>query len=171
MRAIVCRSVTGFLVGAVLVLGVRGLLPVAAQPTPHGDHGTPAGWTLTWPPGDLGRGRAAFERFECYSCHEIRGERFPAPDEPGKLGPELSAMGPLHDTMYFVEAIVNPSAVVEPGRGYDAADRSSKMPSYNDSLTVQELIDLVTFLRRLRPPSSVPTGPGTRVQGGHGAHH
>ena len=80
-------------------------------------------------------------------------------------------MGPLHDTMYFVEAIVNPSAVVEPGRGYDAADRSSKMPSYNDSLTVQELIDLVTFLRRLRPPSSVPTGPGTRVQGGHGAHH
>ena len=81
-------------------------------------------------------------------------------------------MGPLHEPAYFVEAIVNPSAVVDRGRGYEAADGSSKMPSYNDSLTVQELIDLVAYLRALRPPVTRPPGPGGGVPGGgHDAHH
>jgi L-cysteine S-thiosulfotransferase len=170
MRAIVCRFVTGMLVGTILVLGVLGLR-VAAQPAAHGEHGTPAGWTLSWPPGDPGRGRAAFVRFECHSCHEVRGERFPTPNESGKLGPELSSMGPLHEPAYFVEAIVSPSAVVDRGRGYEAADGSSKMPSYNDSLTVQELIDLVAYLKALRPPATRPAGSDAGAPGGHDAHH
>lgn len=171
MRAIVCRCVTGMLVGTVLVLGVVGLLRVAAQPAAHGEHGTPGGWALNWPTGDPSRGRAAFVRFECYSCHEVRGEQFPVPKEPGKLGPELSAMGPLHEAGYFVEAIVNPSAVIDRDRGYEAADGSSKMPSYNDSLTVQELIDLVAYLKALQPPTTGPAGSGAGAPGGHDAHH
>ena len=169
MRATVRPWVTGVLVGTVLFTGGFGLWRVAAQTAPHGEHGTPAGWTLSWPPGDAARGRVAFERFECYSCHEVRGERFPVPNDAEKLGPELSAMGPLHEPLYFVEAIVNPTAFVERGQGYDAADGSSKMPSYNDSLTVQELIDLVTYLRALRPPA--PSQPGAGAPKGHDAHH
>jgi cytochrome c1 len=69
-------------------------------------------------------------------------------------------MGPLHEAGYFIEAIVNPNAIIDRGRGYDAADGSSKMPSYNDSLTVQELIDLVAYLKALRPPAARPTGSG-----------
>jgi sulfur-oxidizing protein SoxX len=171
MRAIVCRYATGMLVGTALVLGVLGLLRVAAQPAAHGEHGTPAGWSLSWPTGDPSRGRAAFVRFECYSCHEVRGERFPAPNEPGKLGPELSVMGPVHEAGYFVEAIVNPNAVVDRGRGYEAADGSSKMPSYNDSLTVQELIDLVAYLKALRSPATGPAGSDAGAVGDHDAHH
>lgn len=45
------------------------------------------------------------------------------------------------------------------------------MPSYNDSLTVQELIDLVAYLRALRPPVARPPGSGGGVPGGHDAHH
>ena len=93
MRAMVCRCVTGMLVGTVLVLGSLGLLRVAAQPAAHGKHGTPAGWTLSWPVGDASRGRAVFVRLECYSCHEVRGEQFPAPKEPGKLGPSYPPWG------------------------------------------------------------------------------
>lgn len=171
MRTIACRSVMGMGVGTVLVLGLLGLLRAAAQPAVHGEHGTPAGWTLSWPPGDPGRGRAAFLRFECHTCHEVRGERFPTPNEPGKLGPELSSMGPLHEPAYFVEAIVNPSAVVDRGRGYDAPDGSSRMPSYNDSLTVQELIDLVAYLRALRPPAARLPGSSGSVPGRRDAHH
>lgn len=52
---------------------------------------------------------------------------------------------------YFAESIVNPSVVIEKGKGYEAADGSSKMPSHNDSLTVQELIDLVAYLRSSKP--------------------
>jgi hypothetical protein len=33
------------------------------------------------------------------------------------------------------------------------------MPSFNDSMTVQELVDLVAYLKGLRPPPQ-PTKPG-----------
>jgi hypothetical protein len=87
------------------------------------------------------------------------------------LGPELSRMGPLHDPEYFVEAIVNPGAAIEAGRGYEAADGSSKMPAYSDSMTVQELVDLVAYLRALRPPDSAPATSAPGGSGGHDAHH
>jgi hypothetical protein len=73
-------------------------------------------------------------------------------------------MGPVHEVEYFAEAIIHPNAVIDRGQGYDAADGSSKMPSFNDTLTVQALLDLVTFLKALRPPSP----PG--ATGGHRGH-
>ena len=130
----------------------RATQPAPAQ-DPPAQHGTPKGWRFTWPKGDVERGRAVFAKFECYACHEVRGQSFPAPREQGKLGPELSVMGPLHEVDYFAESIINPGAVVERGKGYQAVDGSSKMPSFNDSMTVQELIDVVAYLRALEPPA------------------
>ena len=136
------------------------------DPDPHqGHHGTPAGWRFSWPAGDPERGREVFLKYECFSCHEVRGERFPVPRDAGSIGPELSSMGSAHEVEYFVEAIVNPNAVVERGKGYEAADGSSKMPSFNDTLTVQEVVDLVAYLKQLRPPPA-PAG----ASAGHGTH-
>lgn len=134
--------------------------PHAEPPGRH--HGTPPGWKFAWPKGDAAKGRDVFAKLECYSCHEVKGERFPGPSQPGSVGPELSAMGPLHEPEYFAESVLNPSAVIEKGKGYQAPDRSSKMPSFNDVMTVQELIDLVAYLRSLRP------APG--AGGGHRGH-
>jgi mono/diheme cytochrome c family protein len=117
----------------------------------HVDHGTPEGWKFAWPQGDPVKGREVFVKFECYSCHEVRGEKFPAPS--GDIGPELSMMGPLHGVEYFAEAIINPNATIQKGKGYEAADGASKMPSYNDLATVQEVIDLVAYLKGLKPAS------------------
>jgi hypothetical protein len=100
----------------------------------------------------------------------VQGEQFPSLGSRDTLGPELSRMGPLHEPEYFVEAVVNPSAVIEPGRGYEAPDGSSKMPSYTDSMTVQELIDLVAYLRALRPPDATPAGSKEGDSGEHDAH-
>jgi sulfur-oxidizing protein SoxX len=123
---------------------------------PHAEHGTPEGWKLSWPKGDPGRGRTIFAKLECYACHEVKGEKFRAPTDKDKVGPELSMMGPLHEAEYFVEAIINPNAVIEKGKGYQAPDGSSKMPSFNDSLSVQELVDLVAYLRALKPSAGSP---------------
>ncbi len=111
-----------------------------------------------------------FVRLECYSCHEVKGEQFPAPG--GVVGPELSVMGPLHDAQYFAEAIINPNAVIEKGKGYEAADGTSKMPSFNELVTVQEVIDLVAYLKRLKPPAEPPASHGGRsgASGGPGEH-
>jgi hypothetical protein len=78
-------------------------------------------------------------------------------------------MGLLHPPEYLAEAVINPSAVIEPGRGYAASDGSSKMPSYNDAVTVQEVVDLVAYLRALRLPAG-PAGPRGGTPGGHQGH-
>ncbi len=159
-------SIAGVLLTLTLGLGARAQ-QVPVKPAPeHGAHGTPEGWKLTWPAGDPARGREVFVKLECFSCHEVKGEQFPRPNaglEPGKVGPELSFMAPLHLAEYFAEAIVNPSAVIEEGKGYRAPDGKSKMPSYNDLITVQEVIDLVAYLKGLK-------GTGSRGHEGSGGH-
>jgi sulfur-oxidizing protein SoxX len=115
----------------------------------HEGHGTPRGWKFTLPAGDAGRGRAAFEKFECFKCHEVKGEKFPAPSDTANAGPELAHMSAHHPAEFFAESIVNPRAVID--RGYAASDGSSKMPSFNDAMTVQEMVDLVAYLVRLKP--------------------
>jgi len=135
---------------------------------PHGGHGQAEDWKPTWPVGDRARGREVFALLECYSCHEVKGEGFPAPGQPGKVGPELSQMGPLHTFEYFVEAIINPGGTIEKGKGYEAPDGSSKMPSYNDTITVQQLIDLVGYLRSLQPPAAGASAPPAHSGAGHG---
>lgn len=155
--------------GALLVLGVRGgqaQQPPHAHPPArdtHAPHGTPPGWKFTWPKGDPATGREVFAKLECWSCHEVQGATFPRPKDAAPIGRELSQMGPLHEPEFFAEAIINPSAVIDDTR-YAGPDGSSKMPSFNDSMTVQEAIDLVAYLRSLKPPST--SGPAAD----HGAH-
>src|SRR5262245_36282185 len=175
----VARGLTISLALTGLVLGLsagRRVGPVVAQiappatkatpaPSPTHVHGTPQGWRFAWPRGDAARGREVFQKLECYSCHEVRGESFPRPSDTARLGPELSAMGPMHPPEYLAEAIINPSAVIERNRGYAAPDGSSKMPSYGESLTLQETIDLVAYLKKLRPPAASAPAPG-----GHAGH-
>lgn len=144
------------MIGAFPALAQQPAHKPPAGGDPHVQHRTPTGWRFTWPKGNVARGRETFAKFECFACHEVKGERFPVPREPGKVGPELSMMGPLHELDYFAEALLNPSAVIERGKGYEAADGSSQMPSFNDSMTVQELIDLATYLRALKPPAGGP---------------
>jgi len=120
----------------------------------------PQGWRFTMPKGDATKGRAAFEKFACYVCHEVRGEKFPAAAPGNVLGPELSQMGPLHPLEYFTESIVNPSA--HAAKKYRSPDGKSTMPTANDRMTVEELIDLSSYIASLKPkgvPKSV-TGEG-----------
>jgi len=154
-------------------LAAMGMVAWAQQASEHSGHGTPQGWRFSWPAGNPIAGREVFIKLECNTCHEVKGERFPAP-EPGKVGPELSSMASLHPAEYFAEAIINPSVVVEEGKGYRAPDGQSKMPSYNELVTVQEVIDLVAYLKALKGEEGAPghgavSGPPVGHEG-HGGH-
>lgn len=126
--------------------------PAPRPPAGHEVHRTPPGWKFTLPKGDPAKGRAAFERFECFKCHEVKGEKFPAPSDKSNAGRELAQMSAMHPPEFFAESIVNPGAVID--RGYAAPDGSSKMPSFNDSMTVQDVIDLVAYLTALKVPGA-----------------
>jgi mono/diheme cytochrome c family protein len=125
----------------------------AAQDGAH-IHGTPKDWKFTLPAGNAADGRKLFVEAECHKCHEVQGEKFPdIAKQKGDVGPELSQMAGLHPAEFFFESIVNPNAVIDHDakeKGYVGDDGKSKMPSYNDTLTMRQLADLTAYLTSLK---------------------
>jgi mono/diheme cytochrome c family protein len=122
----------------------------------HSGGGVPRGWKFTLPAGgDAARGQTLFADLECYKCHVIKDGGFPPLGADGKKGPELTGMGRHHPPEYFAESILDPSAIIVEGPGHIGPDGRSIMPSFADSLSVTQLLDLVAFLR-----SQGPDGPG-----------
>src|SRR3989442_10088838 len=116
------------------------------QPRQSGGAGRGA---VTPPPGNAAQGRSVFVKLECFTCHAVRGEPFPALTGSG---PDLSSIG-HHHPGYLVESIINPSAMIVDGPGYIDARGLSTMPDYRSRLTVAELIDLVAYLTGLDAPA------------------
>ncbi len=129
-----------------------------------GEHGMTADWKFTLPKGDPSEGRKLFVEAECYKCHEVKGEKFPAVAEPEKgVGPELSQMAGMHPVEFFAESIINPNAVMDPkGKelGYIGEDGRSKMPDYSGILTVKQVVDLASYIDSLK-------GQQSHEQAGH----
>jgi len=119
-----------------------------------GVHGMASDWKFTLPKGDPVEGKKLFVEVECYKCHEVKGETFPAVAAAERgVGPELSQMEGMHPVEFFAEAIMNPNAVIDPDaekKGYLGDDGKSKMPNYNDVLTVKQLADLAAYLGSLK---------------------
>ena len=116
----------------------------------HRSGGVPPGWKFALPGGDAVKGRQVFVDLECYKCHAVKGENFPASAADAKnVGPELTGMGSQHPAEYFAESILAPNAVILDGPGYTGPDGKSIMPSYADSLSVTQLVDLVAFIQSL----------------------
>jgi len=125
----------------------------------HDAGGVPPGWQLAMQPGDVQGGRQLFFQQGCHKCHVVQGANLPAVrPEDVRSGPELTGMGKHHPPAYFVESIVNPSAVVVDGPGYADASGRSTMPAYPD-LTVAQLQDLVAFLASLTTGEAATSAP------------
>jgi len=66
----------------------------------------------------------------------------------------------IHAAEYLAESVINPNTVIVEGKGFTGEDGLSTMPSYNDAITMKQLIDLVAYLETL-------TGEGEE----EGQHH
>jgi Cu/Ag efflux protein CusF len=148
------RAVLGLAIGSSLFLltslsypsqHTAKITPAAKQPDTH--HAK--GWRFTMPKGDPAKGRTVFEKFECYYCHEVRGEQFPSPTEHA---PELSQMGSMHPVEFFAESIMNPNAVIP--KTYRDSEGKSPMTNFAEKMTMQELIDVSAYVASLRPKSA-----------------
>lgn len=107
---------------------------------------SPRGFSL--PEGDAERGKQVFLYTGCLSCHAIKGLESDIAIEletPVILGGKVSRIKTYGE---LVTAVINPSHKI--AKGYMPSnvqqDGVSKMRNYNDTLTVSQLIDLVTFL-------------------------
>lgn len=107
---------------------------------------SPRGFSL--PEGDAERGKQVFLYTGCLSCHVIEGIESDIAlelEKPVVLGGTVSRVKTYGE---LVTAVINPSHKI--ARSYRpegmTEDGKSKMRNYNDTLTVSQLIDLVTFL-------------------------
>jgi sulfur-oxidizing protein SoxX len=107
-----------------------------------------AGFRL--PDGDAARGERDFMAFGCTSCHTIADFDTPSPLSVGPVSIELGGQVTAVKTYgELVSSVINPSHRIAPRAGADAEteEGESVMRVYNDTMTVQQLIDLVSFLQ------------------------
>lgn len=116
---------------------------------------TPApksGRGFTLPDGDVAMGKATFDRLQCHGCHAIDGVE-PLALAEGQEAPKLIKLGgevPRIQTYgELVTSIINPShrlaAAYKPEEV--SVDGKSTMKNYNSVMTVEELINVVSFLQ------------------------
>ena len=101
------------------------------------------------PPGDMEAGKSTFTSLGCNGCHSVTNLVEHAPIDGGgihvELGGTVSRIKTYDD---LVTSIINPSHKLS--RGMNAMTTTqeglSRMPTYNEVMTVQQLVDLTTFL-------------------------
>ena len=102
------------------------------------------------PPGDLENGKINFVGLACTQCHsvdDLEWEGVEGKDFHLRLGGEVTKVKTYGE---LVTSIINPSHRIASNFKRSLADGKSQspMPKYNEVMTVQELIDLVTFLEK-----------------------
>ncbi len=101
------------------------------------------------PPGDTSAGQTTFVELHCNDCHSIKDivarSANPDPEIYVELGGEVTRIKTYGE---LVTSIINPTHRLSRGRDPRTvdADGESKMRLYNDTMTVQQLVDLTTFL-------------------------
>ena len=110
---------------------------------------------LSLPQGDAENGRLLFLEYKCIQCHILAGTEFSDDEwrltENGGIAVELGGKTDKIQTYGdLVTSIINPSHRIAKGYPLEQVtyvDGESQMNYYNQVMTVDELIDLVTFLK------------------------
>lgn len=131
------------------------------------DAGPKSGRGFKFPEGDAARGRAAFIELQCVKCHRVDGVAgLPAPtatpDKVLTLGGEVVRLRTYGD---LVTSVIHPSAALSEKYTdeHGGKARKSPMESFNNTMTVAQMLDIVTFLhpryKKLTPLYEFGTGP------------
>jgi L-cysteine S-thiosulfotransferase len=111
------------------------------------DLGPKSGRGFVFPEGDLARGQKAFVDLKCVECHRVEGVTgLPppavAPEKIVLLGGEVAT---VRTYGALVTAVIHPAqarTTGAPGLGR----KDAVMPSVNETMTVAQMLDIVTFL-------------------------
>jgi L-cysteine S-thiosulfotransferase len=109
---------------------------------------SPQGFSL--PQGDAEQGKVVFLQYQCLGCHSIEGIEQPSVEKHPTIAVPLGGKS-IRVTTYaeLLTSVINPSHKIAPVLDFEEVmiDGVSKMPNFNDIMTVSELVDLVTFLQ------------------------
>lgn len=100
------------------------------------------------PKGDIDAGKFAFSSLRCNDCHSIGEIKWIGNDDDPhvQLGGEVSRIKTYGE---LVTSVINPSHKISKKNKIftEGESEESMMMNYNEIITVQELIDIVTFLQ------------------------
>ncbi|MBE9539842.1 MAG: cytochrome C [Proteobacteria bacterium] len=128
----------------------RALLMVATVGLVACDSGPTGSLGFTLPDGNAEQGKANYIDFGCNSCHVSK--EVPQLDTEDATAISVTLGGETTRIKTYgelVTSVINPSHKVSRRKSGDMADGSgkSKMVTFNDVMTVTELIDLVAFVQ------------------------
>ena len=125
----------------IIGLGLIVMVLSGCAPGPKSTRG------FVFPEGDLARGKSTFVELKCFECHQVEGVAgLPTPEIPS--GKVILLGGKIRTTKTYGDLL---TAIIHPAESVTAlaADRTQSdevMPTVNDVMTVQQMLDLVTFL-------------------------
>ena len=131
--------VTLLIVGALLYIGQ--LLYLLRADSPRG---------FVLPEGDIAAGKAAFVEMGCIQCHSVWDVDLPLPEKAPTEGLVVLGGGRNLAKTYgqLVTSIMHPSAEMHLAEGhYVDSNGASMMPDYTSQMTVEQLVDIVAFLK------------------------
>jgi len=127
------------------------------------DIGPNSGRGFSLPEGNVDKGRATFVELECNACHSVDDIERIAPSEGPdidiRLGGQTTVIKTYGD---LVTSVINPSHKIvqrHSKQKVSTEEGESTMIAYNEFMTVQQLVDLVTYLE-----STYQIVPANRTQ-------
>ena len=100
------------------------------------------------PEGNAEKGKAAFVKLQCNSCHIVEGLPLPPPGSKSPitvvLGGEVLRVRTYGD---LVTSLINPSHVISEKYKKELEGKLSPMGDFSETMTVAQMIDLVAFLQ------------------------
>lgn len=137
---------------AILIIGfVLMVLVGCGESAPNVEAGQ---FLIHLPEGDVAKGKVAFVDRGCNACHGVEGVELPEPVATPPVPVVLRAMDrPALSEGELVTAIIDPSHSLSVGYPKEFIESSglSRMGDSNSHLTVQQLIDIVAFLKSRGP--------------------
>jgi hypothetical protein len=133
------RNLSILLVSALLAIGL-----FACDSGPNSRRG------FSLPRGDTVNGEKVFMSYQCLACHNLEGFDYVSVNK--EMEPPILLGGPTTRVKTYadlVTSVINPSHKLVRNYLLNVAepDGTSKMLVFNDTMTVTELVDLVTFLQ------------------------
>lgn len=110
----------------------------------------PGNWVFTMPEGNARVGQETFEKLQCGSCHNTYLSGNTSDTERPAIGPDLTVGYNNLSREYLAESIIKAHRVVA-DPAYVLKEGQAGMGKYNHVLTVQELIDVVEYLKQPPP--------------------
>lgn len=104
------------------------------------------------PQGDLAQGEQVFVKYNCHACHTIPGVDLPKFDPPPPLVLVLGGeVYRVKNSGELLTSVINPTHVISEEyistlEEAQQAGTTTPMPYYGDTMTISEMVNLVSFL-------------------------